>query len=367
MTDKPKQIFINARFLTQSITGVQRYAVEFVKSLDKLIDSGVIDGKQYSFVMLAPREIKYELNLQHIPLILSGRLKGHLWEQLELPFYTKDRLLVNLCNAGPLIKSRQTVTIHDAAVFGFPQAYSLAFRAWYKVLLTGLGKVSKKIFTDSVFSKKELIKYCHISEHKIQVVPLGKEHIFTAEPDRAVYCRYNLTNGRYVIAVSSMSPNKNFHSIVQAIELLGDSGYDIVIAGGVNPKVFSRSPAPFPESVKHVGYVSDGELRALYEHAACFVYPSFYEGFGLPPLEAMACGCPVIVSKTASLPEVCGDAVLYCDPDNPEDIADKIKQLMNDETLRETLRQKGLARASLFTWEKCTRDTFAEIKEILKF
>ena len=362
-----KQIFINARFLTQPVTGVQRYAVEFVKSLDKLIDSGVIDAAQYSFVMLAPREIKYALDLKHIPLSCTGFLKGHPWEQLELPFYSKGGLLVSLCNAGPLIKCRQTVTIHDAAVFGFPRAYSLAFRAWYKVLLTGLGRVGKKIFTDSLFSKEELVRYCHINENKIQVVPLGKEHIFASRQNYAILQKHNLTNRKYVIAVSSMSPNKNFHSIIRAIELLGDSEYDIVIAGGVNPKVFSRSPAPFPESVKHVGYVSDGELRALYEHAACFVYPSFYEGFGLPPLEAMACGCPVIVSNTASLPEVCGDAVLYCDPDNPEDIADKIKQLMNDEALRETLRQKGLARASLFTWEKCTRDTFEEIKEILKF
>lgn len=114
-----------------------------------------------------------------------------------------------------------------------------------------------------------------------------------------------------------------------------------------------------------MGYVSDAELRALYEHAACFVYPSFYEGFGLPPLEAMACGCPVIVSNAASLPEVCGDAALYCNPCSPEDIAEKISLLMADPRLREDLRQKGLERAKQFTWEKCARETFAIIEKVL--
>jgi glycosyltransferase involved in cell wall biosynthesis len=112
--------------------------------------------------------------------------------------------------------------------------------------------------------------------------------------------------------------------------------------------------------------VSDSELRALYENAACFVYPSFYEGFGFPPLEAMACGCPVIVSKASSLPEVCGDAALYCDPKNSKDIAEKIQRVVHDETLRAEMRKKGLARAELYSWERCAKETMAVIQKVLE-
>lgn len=364
MRSGSREIVINARFLTQSITGVQRYAFELVKALDALIENGTIDKSKYSFVLLGPRDIERDFNLKHIPLKRVGFLRGHLWEQFELPFYARNRFLIGLCNVGPMLKSSQTVTIHDAAVFGFPQAYSFAFRAWYKVLLTRLGKTASKILTDSQFSRQELTKYCKIGEDRLQVISLGKDHVFSVDPDRNILEEYHLTDRPFVLAVSSVSPNKNFHSIIQAIELLGDTDFSIVIAGGINQKVFSQSCAPLPDTVKYMGYVNDSQLRTLYEHAACFIFPSFYEGFGLPPLEAMTCGCPVIVSHAASLPEVCGDAALYCDPGNPADIADKIRLIMSDPQLRATMRQKGLERAERFTWEKCAAETFDVIKGV---
>jgi glycosyltransferase involved in cell wall biosynthesis len=116
--------------------------------------------------------------------------------------------------------------------------------------------------------------------------------------------------------------------------------------------------------VKHVGYVSDAELRALYEHAHGFVHPSYYEGFGLPPLEAMACGCPVLVSNTASMPEVCGNAALYFDAHDSADLADKVRQLMQDEALRQRLRQSGLERAEHFAWRKCAEKVSQRIDTI---
>jgi glycosyltransferase involved in cell wall biosynthesis len=345
------QVNINGRFLTQSITGVQRYAIEIVKAIDKLIENGEINANQFSFRLIAPKNIKYSMKLKHIKFEKKGNLTGHLWEQLELPFYSRKGLLMNLCNVAPMFKMNQIVTIHDAAVFANPNTFSYIFRQWYKILLLRLGKTSRQIITDSFFSKSELKHYCKIDEDKIKVVGLGKDHVLSVSSDYAILKKMNIDKP-YVLAVSSMSPNKNFESVVKAIEILGDIDFNIVIAGGVNRKIFNRISLPSSKNIKYVGYVSDGELRALYEQADCFIYPSFYEGFGLPPIEAMTCGCPVILSNTASMPEVCADAALYCDPYSPMDIAQKIKKLMTDETLKETLILKGTERANIFNWKK---------------
>jgi glycosyltransferase involved in cell wall biosynthesis len=357
-------IFLNARFLTQPITGVQRYALELVKELDELIDSGEIDGNKYRFVLLSPKSYIHQLELKHIPHHAVGRFGGHLWEQLELPIYAKKGLLINLCNTGPLMKRNQIATIHDTAVFEYPQSFSFTFRNAYRVIQKNLAKVSKKVVTVSFFSKSQIITHCRINEKKIEVIYEGKEHMVDIEPDPDMLQKYGLQADRYILAVSSMNPNKNFHNIVKAFELLKEMDYEIVIAGGANPRIFQMTDTLHSNKLKMVGYVTDSELKALYQHAACFIYPSIYEGFGLPPLEAMSCGAPVILSNAASLPEVFGEAPIYCDPANPIDMASKMKQIMGDATLRNELRAKGFKRVKNFTWTQCARQTFSVIKEV---
>jgi glycosyltransferase involved in cell wall biosynthesis len=222
------------------------------------------------------------------------------------------------------------------------------------------------VVTVSQFSKSQLIEHCRIEESKIEVIGLGKEHMLSLEPEPDIIGSNQLAEKGYVLAVSSMNPSKNFANIVKAIELLREVDYQIVIAGGTNGKVFGEANMPYSDKVKMVGYVTDRQLRALYDGAACFLFPSKYEGFGLPPLEAMTCGTPVIVSKSASLPEVCGEATLYCDPNNPADIAMKIDQLMKDVKLRESLSVKGLERAAQFSWDKCARQTWDVVKEVVQ-
>lgn len=359
-----KKVYINGRFLTQRITGVQRFALEFVKALDKLIEVNDI-CLSFELVIMAPQNIINDIKLKNIKVIPVGRLKGHLWEQLELPFYSIDGFLVNLCNTGPLLKRKQIVTIHDAAVYSNPEGFTKTFIYWYKFLFKILSIVAPRIVTVSEFSRKELICYCKIRKNKIKVVSEGWQHIQRINADLDIFQKHNISPKKYILAVSSLNPNKNFQGIVKAIESLGDIGTDIVIAGGTNPKIFSSFNDSLPNSVKYIGYVTDEELKALYEEAIGFIYPSLYEGFGLPPLEAMACGCPVIVSNVASLPEVCGDAALYVDPYNPEDIAEKMKLLLSDDKLREELRRKGLERAKMFSWEKCAKETLKVIEEVL--
>lgn len=358
-----RRIYINGRFLTQPASGVQRYATELVRALDRLLDSGELDADRFRFVLLAPRNAKSDLKLRRIRTVKFGHLTGHLWEQFELPVMALNGLLLNLGNTAPAVKHNQIVTIHDAAVFASPATYSWQFRTTYRILLRWLGRTSK-IITVSDFSKSELSRYLRIPSEALSVIPEGKEHILEVPADEGILDKHGLREKPFVLAVSSLTPNKNFHSIVKAIEILGNADFDMAIAGGTS-SIYSQAVKPLPDWVKHVGFVSDPELRALYEHAACFVYPSFYEGFGLPPLEAMTCGCPVIASNAASLPEVCGSAALYCDPHSPEDIAGKIRLLMDDDALQERLRQAGLKRATMYTWDNAAWLTAQVVKEAL--
>ncbi|WP_394186713.1 glycosyltransferase family 4 protein [Metabacillus halosaccharovorans] len=362
------EIYINGRFLTQRITGVQRFALEFVKALDELINSNPKIKNKYKFTLLIPKvKLLNEIELKEITIMRVGNSKGHLWEQVDLLVHSRKSLLINLCNTGPIFKERQIVTIHDAAVYRFPYSFSFAFRSWYKIMFKSFGRRSRKIITVSNFSKKELINYCDIKQEKITVVTEGKEHIKRSKlEDAEIIRKNNLEHKKFIFAVSSLNPNKNFKRIIQAINTIDDEDFFIVIAGGSNPKVFKDSDDILLDNkVKYIGYISDNDLKIMYEHATGFIYPSLYEGFGLPPLEAMACGCPVIVSNTSSLPEVCGTAALYCDPYNIEDIGAKMKVLIQNEDLRAELADAGKERAKNFSWDKCAKEIFNVIEEAL--
>ena len=354
-------IFINGRFLCQPVTGTQRYAREVVLALDDLLATGEIDRDRYAIVILSPAGAGDIPDLKHITVRFVGPLRGQAWEQLVLPFISRKGWLLSFCNAGPLFKRRHMVTIHDASVFAYPKAYSFGFRSWYQFALPVLGFMAARILTDSHFSESELIKYCGLSPDKIAVVPLGVDHMNRLQSDCNVFAKHRLGAKPYILAVSSMSPHKNFKRLTQALGFFRDENVDIVVAGGTNSRVFSN-PGFFSNqaNVHFLGYVSDSELRALYERAYCFAYPSLYEGFGLPPLEAMACGCPVIVSDAASLKEVCGAAALYCDPESHEDITDKISLLLADAGLREKLCGMGRSWAAGFRWADTARAIWKE-------
>jgi glycosyltransferase involved in cell wall biosynthesis len=345
-------IFINGRFLGQAVTGVQRYAREVVKALDALLDDGVLDAGGAGVTLLTPRCDVDVPPLARIRVRRSGRLAGHAWEQLELPLASRGAALLNLCNTAPLAHRHQVVTLHDAAVYRVPAGYTRAFRTWYRVLWGGLARTAPEILTVSQFSRRELADCLGIDRSRIGVVEEAGDHILAVPSDAGVLDRHGLRARPFVLAVSTASPTKNFGAVVRAVELLGATDFDLVVAGGADPRVFARTAAALPATVKRVGYVSDGELRALYERAACFVHPSRYEGFGLPPLEAMRCGCPVIAADAASIPEVCGDAALYFDPASPADLAEKLAALMANPAARGELAARGRARAAGFSWRR---------------
>jgi glycosyltransferase involved in cell wall biosynthesis len=343
------RIYINGRFLSQQTTGVQRFAREIIRAVDTLL---VSEGRvpKLSFILLTPPRTEPLAGLQAIECRSVGRLQGQAWEQLELPRYTRDGFSLNLCNTAPLAGRSTVVAVHDAGVFAVPAAYSRPFRIWYRLLHARLGRRAARMLTVSDFSRAELSRYLGIARERFAVIPNGGEHIVREPPDSGILERLGLTR-RYLLAVSSHSLHKNFAGIQAAVTHMRRQDFTLVFAGGVNSRIFSAGEALAGEA-RLTGRVTDAELRALYENAECFVYPSFYEGFGLPPLEAMTCGCPVVVSRSASLPEVCGEAALYCDPADPADIARALDEVLADSELRSELRRRGKERAGQFTWSR---------------
>ncbi|WP_129715966.1 glycosyltransferase family 1 protein [Pedobacter sp. SYP-B3415] len=341
-----ERIYINGRFLTRPITGVERTAYELIRALDQIIDKQQVPDS-YEYVVIYSGEIVNPITLKHIKLLKKGVLKGNAWEQFELPVYTAGRLLVSLCTISTLFKRRQLLMVHDASFAANPQFFPKALRKWYNFAIPILGKKVCRLITVSQFSKAELCKYFGFKPYNIDIIYNSAEHILRfGRPGEAFKKRINSLKP-YVLAVSSLSANKNFRGLSEAIKQVDFKNYRMLIAGGAMKTLQQTTLDP---AVVQLGYVCDAELRYLYSQAALFVFPSFYEGFGIPPLEAMVSGCPVLASGTSSMPEVLGDACEFFDPDKTGTLALKLSALLNDGHRLEALKLKGQERASLYNW-----------------
>ncbi len=359
----PRPVAINGKFTSQRLTGVQRVAHEFTSALARLLPG------ERNPTLVVPRDHASDTLPPTVARRVVPRLRGALWEQLALPFATRGQTLVSLCNIGPLFKRNQVVMIHDVAVLDFPQGYSLKFRLWYRFAFWMLKRRARHILTVSRFSKERIVARLGVAPTDVSTIVSGVDHFGRIEGDPSVLDRLGLAYDGYVLIVGSLAPGKNLARTLEAIARLERMRPELrfVIAGGSNVRIFGASARGERASAGNVtwaGYVSDGELKALYENAGCFVFPSLYEGFGLPPLEAMYCGCPVIVSREASLPEACGDAALYCDAHDAIDIAATIAQLMGDAELRRELREKGRARASRYRWDAAAKQLIGVLRAL---
>jgi glycosyltransferase involved in cell wall biosynthesis len=359
------RVLINGRYLTRPVTGVQRSATEIVRAIDRLITTGEYPAPAWSFTILTPPAVRARPELAGVRYRAVGRTRGVLWEQLELPIYARHGVLLSFANVAPLAARRQCVTIHDASVFAVPETYRAGFRLWYRFLIPALGRQADRILTDSRFSRDELVRWARIPERKVVVIPLAGEHILSVPADTRILDRHRVGSRPYVLAVGSSGAHKNLAGIARAVELLQHHDFDLLVAGGSDKLIFADRSFGSSTRIRHLGYVTDGQLRALYEQASCLIYPSLYEGFGLPPLEAMACGCPVIASNVASLPEVCGDAALYCNPHDPSDIAARLAQVLEDGDLRRELSRRALNQSGLFRWTATAQAVMREVEEIV--
>lgn len=337
---------INGRFLTQRITGVQRFATEITLALDAMAAEGLLPGAR----LLRPAD-GTPSRFPHLRDEPFGRLRGQAWEQIELPLRARGSLLVNLGNTAPLIPGRrQAVVIHDAGAFDTPESYSAAFRTWYRGLHRALPRLGTRLLTVSEFSRGRIAHHLGIAPARIGVVHEGGEHILRAPADAAILAKHGLLPGRFALVVGTRAAHKGLGGLAEAQALLAARGLTLAVAGAADAGVFRNAGDPAGQAVTPLGRVSDAELRALYESALCLIFPSRYEGFGLPPLEAMLCGCPVVATAAAAVPEVCGDAALWFDAEGPRRLPDALARLLDEPDLAATLRARGLARAAGYSW-----------------
>ena len=339
-------LYVNGRFYTQPLSGVQRFAIEITKAL--------VEGYGDRVVVLGPKGAQAKQPFVRV----AGHGNGQVWEQLELPKHVVGGMLINLGNTAPLRPQFQLVVIHDAGIFATPEAYSWKYRLYHKVMQRLLMLRRVRVVTVSEFGRSELVRCLGIRPEQVGVVSEGADHMAAiAADDRIMEA---IPPGRFVLAVGNLAAHKNLAALSELGSTLAGRGLTLVITGGLAARAFSKArPDTLPQPACYVGRVSDEALKALYERAACLVFPSRYEGFGLPAVEAMACGCPVVASRIPALQETCGEAALYIDPGSPGDIARQVCRLLDDPAVDGAMRAAARDRVRAFTWARAARQLAA--------
>ena len=368
------RIGIEGKVLTPKIGGIGRYAINLVKAL---LSVSAEERPEMEFVIFtAPQTDQVILDGFHagschrFRRIKSSLLRSSFFLPAGLVFEQID-VFHGLDHAGiPFFfkKGKYVITIHDVISLVLPWAFPLKRRLVLTAALSRIRRQADRVIVPSEAVREDVVRYLQVDRGRIAIIPYGCEERFRPVGDpksfEAVKRKYGLPD-RYVLFLGTLEPRKNVAMLVRAFSLLhaDQLGQDLklVIAGGRGwgyEGLFETVEAlGLYDHVIFTGFVEDDDLPDLYRGAHLFVYPSLYEGFGLPILEAMASGVPVIASHTSSMPEVAGDAALLVDPHDPEALASAMASVLGDEELREAFRQKGVARVKCFSWEAVARKT----------
>lgn len=334
---------IDGIFLVKRITGIQRYAIEITKELDKIVEKGTIK-------IVVPEYCDNILDLENIELIRYGKRKPRVWEQIDLVKYLKSEKADGIYfeNTIPLLYKKGIVVVHDISLKANPRLFcnsinNICSLIWRRFLYRQIFKSSMRVVTVSKFSKSEIIKYYNVESNRISVISNAWQHMMSVPVDTSILEKNNLDHGNYYFSLATLAPNKNIRWITSAAQNHPDKIFGI--AGGGNIKKVINEEYQNLNNVICFGYVSDGEAKALMTGCKAFIFPTFYEGFGIPPLEALACGAPeLILSDTPCMHEIYGNYAHYIDPNNYSDTCIDFSPLKETENI-----------LNKYSWEKSAR------------
>ncbi len=333
------KVVINGKFAADRMQGIVRYARELLCELDKLLDAND------DVVLVVPQDAHDIPSYTSIRVERYGRLSGIPWEQVDLARYLlfhPGYVPLNLCNVAPLLARPGVTTIHDIMYKACPEFYTTTrnrvSRLWHCAQYAILARRERAILTDSEYSKQELERYYPRSRGKVHVVPAAWQHVLRYTPASDWQDRYpRLKPREYLFSMATLSRNKNGRWIYEAAK--NNPNMLFAVAG----MRYEADEVKKPQNVMLLGFISDEDACALIQNCRAFVYPSIYEGYGLPPIEALALGAEVVSSNTTSLPEVLGKAVHYIDPTRPDvDLTEILQQPVGP--AEEQLRK--------FSWKK---------------
>jgi alpha-1,3-rhamnosyl/mannosyltransferase len=366
------RIGIDARYISDHFPGIGRYVANLVRALRHLdhphtlvlLTHPALPNTRHNLASLRSAP-----NVEWIPIAARP---FSLVEHLQIPHLCRT-LRLDLLHSPYYLKPYvglpvpSVVTIYDLIGRRFPTALPVHTRALFH-LTTGLAlRTSAHILTISASARDDIISYYQVAERRITVTHLAADQRFCPQPPEAI-ARLRAAHGlppRYVLYVGANKPHKNLERLVLAWAQVHHAHTDacLVLAGHEDPRYHQVrhlvAERGLTGATRFLPDVSEADLPALYSGADCFVFPSFYEGFGLPPLEAMACGTPVLCANVSSLPEVVGRAALLVDPSSVTDMARGLRTLLTNPSLRDDLRQRGLQRAETFSWQRTARETLA--------
>lgn len=360
-------IGISTAFIGKIRAGTWVYTYNLLKSLlqiDKdnrytLVNDGGDDG--------------FDLSCERLQFKggVSGKLNKIVWPNFVLPKSAKKGGLniIHITNPYGTFRStgyRNVITVHDITPVLFPETQNRMHVFHHKYILPSILKRADAIITDSENSRQDILRYYRINEKKVRAIYLGVDESYRPASEKSNFVKS--IAGPYILNVGTLEPRKNLTTLVRAFRLAKEEGlpHKLVITGikGWGNTGIETEIKGIGRDVVLAGYVAQEELPSLYSHADLFVYPSLYEGFGLPPLEAMACGTPVITSNISSLPEVVGDAAITVEPTDERKLSEMILKVLGDAELKGSLKKRGIERAKLFSWEKTAEETLKVYKQL---